>query len=424
MAACGPFEMRPHLAVGVSGGPDSLALMLLLAEWVAARGGKLTALTVDHGLRLESATEAAQVARWAAQAGIDHCVLTWSAPKPQTGVQAAARRARYDLLTTWCQDHDVLHLAVAHQLDDQRETVAMRRARDATESAGSAGMSLITARQGVRLFRPLLPVPGETLKVYLRTRGQEWIDDPSNRQERFERIRWRQGSAGPLPAPADILAWGEARAVQEKAVADLLVRSVNIHTAGYALVDLAPWRQKDTGLLNRALGQLVAMIGGLDYLPARAAMSRTTQGLIAGAPLQSLGGALIGVWRGQGLICRESAAVMEEKLITRPAEFFWDRRWAVTVDAGAAGLRIGALMEAGLAEIGQSGRLRLKDRDIPAPARAALPALRDATGRLIAVPGIGFDPYGRGSSTHFHFRPYYSATSSGFTVAHGWPHTI
>lgn len=424
MMACGPFETRPHLAVGVSGGPDSLALMLLLAEWIAARGGKLTALTVDHDLRPDSAAEAMRVAQWAAQAGIDHRILTWSAPKPQTGIQAAARQARYDLLTAWCRDNDVLHLAVAHQQDDQRETVAMRRARDATEDAGSAGMSLITARQGVRLLRPLLPVRGEVLRDFLRARGQAWIDDPSNRQQRFERIRWRQGSEGPLPDAGDILAWGNARAAQEAAIAGLLVRSVSIHRAGFALVDLAPWRQKDPALLRRALGQLVAMVGGLDYLPAKAALNRTIEGLLAGAPLHSLGGTLIGIWRGQGLICREAAAITEEKLVSGPAALIWDRRWAVTVTAGADPIRIGALTEAGVAEIGQSGRFRLKDRDIPAAARAALPALRDATGRLIAVPLLGFDPYGQGSRAHFCFRPYYSATSSGFTVAHGWPHTI
>lgn len=428
MSACGPFETRPHLAVGVSGGADSLALMLLLAEWVATRGGKLTALTVDHGLRPDSADEARQVSRWATQAGAEHHTLHWSSSKPQAGIQAAARQARYDLLTAWCRDHDVLHLAVAHHLDDQRETVAMRRARDATASVGSAGMNLISTRQGVRLIRPLLPVLAETLKTYLQARGQAWIDDPSNRQARFERIRWRQGLEGPLPLPAEIAAWGKARAAQEAAVADLLARSVSIHEAGFALVDLSPWQACDPLHRAQALGQLVAMVGGLDYLPAKAPLTRAaeillSEGLQQGR-LHSLGGTLIGHWRGQGLVCREAAAVSEKRLIAGPADFLWDRRLHVAVTSVAEPTQIAALTEAGLAEIGQNGLFRLKDRDILPPARAALPALRDATGRLIAVPHLDFDPYGRGAGIHFRFRPYYSATSSGFTVAYGWPHTI
>lgn len=424
MAACGPFETTPHLAVGVSGGPDSLALMLLLADWVRAKGGKLTALTVDHGLRQDSAAEAELVARWAAQAGIDHRILTWKGAKPHAGIQAAARRARYDLLTAWCRDAEVLHLAIGHQEDDQRETVAMRRARSEADGAGNAGINLITVRQGIRLLRPLLPVGAEVLKTYLRGRGQIWIADPSNQLERFERVRWRRGLEGPLPVPSDIRAWGEARQKLEEAVADLLARSVCIHEAGFVLADFSAWRRADSVILPQALGQLVAMVAGRDYLPPRAALKKAVGAAIAGAATQTLGGALIGTWRKRGLICREAAAVKQNITASGAARFLWDRRFQVEVMASGAPVRIGPLGEKGIAEIGGSGLFRLKEGDIPAPARASLPALRDATGRLIAVPHLGFDPYGKGSRTHLTFRPHYSATSSGFTVAYGWPHTI
>jgi tRNA(Ile)-lysidine synthase len=424
MAACGPFEREPHLAVGVSGGPDSLALMHLLAGWVAARGGKLTALTVDHGLRQNSSAEAGQVARWAQQAGVDHQTLEWVSPKPRAGLQAAAREARYNLLTAWCRDHDVLHLAVAHQLDDQRETVAMRRARDAGENAGLAGMSLISIRQGVRLIRPLLPVPAGLLKDHLQSRGLGWIDDPSNSEPRFERIRWRQGLNGALPSVEDIRRWGEARRVQEAATAGLLSRSVHIHDAGYVLIDLSSWTE--TGPIPRAqaLGHLVAMVGGRGYLPAKAALNRVVDGLIAGGPLQSLGGTLVGTWRGQGLICREAAAVEQLGAIKGPASCRWDGRFLVTVPSDREDLWIDVLGQKGVAEMGQDGHSRNYLADIPPAARPSLPALRDATGRLTAIPHVGFDPYGQGLNVHFHFRPHYSVTSSGFTVAHGWPHTI
>lgn len=422
MAACAPFETRPHLAVGVSGGPDSLALMLLLADWVKARGGSLTALSVDHGLRAEATMEAAQVSLWAELAGVAHRTLTWSGTKPHTGIQAAARQARYDLLTSWCRAAGVLHLATAHHLDDQRETVAMRLARGT--GAGSAGMSLITARNGVRLIRPLLPVAGDSLKSYLRARGQDWFDDPSNVAERFERVRWRRGLEGPLPASEDIQAWGEARQAHEARVADLLARSVSLHQAGFALIDLSPWRRVGEEILPQALGQVVAMVAGSDYLPARVALTRAAEGLLASGGMLTLGGTRIGTWRGRGLICREAAAVTDEIEVGGPARYRWDRRFDIEVAAGGMPAWVAALGAKGLAEIAAGGLFRIKDRDIPAPARASLPALRDATGRLIAVPHLGFDPYGEGSRTHFRFLPHNSATSSGFTVAYAWPHTI
>lgn len=91
------------LAVAVSGGADSLALCLLASAWVRRAGRSLTALTVDHGLRPDSAAEAAQVGDWLGAQGIPHVILNWTGPKPATGLPAAARKARYDLLLSWCR---------------------------------------------------------------------------------------------------------------------------------------------------------------------------------------------------------------------------------------------------------------------------------------------------------------------------------
>ncbi len=424
MAACGPFEPQPHVAVGVSGGADSMALMLLLAGWVRQLGGRLTALTVDHGLRPGAAEEARTVATWAASAEIDHRILLWTGSKPKAAIQAAARQARYDLMAAWCRENEVLHLATGHQQDDQRETVAMRRARGGRDQFGSAGISLVGTRQGVRLLRPLLPVPGAALRAFLLSRRQDWLEDPSNLQEKFERIRWRSGLEGPLPTTDEVLAWGKSRAAAELAVADLLAKSVTFHAAGFALIDLAAWASSNPDNVMQALGQVVATVAGRDYLPARAQLNRAAQALMSGKCGLSLGGSLISVWRGQGLICREAAAVTDRMTITGPTQCFWDRRFLVTALGEGPAFRIEVLGEDGVAEVGQSGHFRAKIVDIPAAARPSLPALRDATGRLSAVPHLGFDQSASGMRAHFRFRPHYSATSSGFTVAHGWPHTI
>ena len=186
MAALGPFERAPRLAVAVSGGPDSLALTLLAARWAGQVGGTVQGLTVDHGLRPEFAAEAEQVVAWLGTHGIVCRVLTWTGPKPATGVQAAARSARYALLAAACREAGILHLLLAHHELDQAETACMRAERGSGQR-GLAGMAAVSERAGLRLLRPLLRFAPERLKATLVAVAQPWLDDPGNVAQRFRR---------------------------------------------------------------------------------------------------------------------------------------------------------------------------------------------------------------------------------------------
>lgn len=170
MAAFDPFEASPEIAVAVSGGRDSMALALLAAGWAAARGGRVVALTVDHGLRPEAADEAHRVGGWLAARGIAHQILTWNGPHPARGVQAAARMARYRLLEGWCAERAILHLLLGHQRDDQAETVHMRAERQ-SGGVGLAGMPAVRETARLRLLRPLLGFPRRRLAATLRAAG-------------------------------------------------------------------------------------------------------------------------------------------------------------------------------------------------------------------------------------------------------------
>ncbi len=119
MEGLGPFEDRPHIAIAVSGGADSMCLALLAGPWAERRGGRAVALTVDHGLRPEAREEALQVGSWMKGQGFEHQVLKWTGPKPTSGVQAHARRGRYQLLSSWCRQKGFLHLMLGHTQDDQ-----------------------------------------------------------------------------------------------------------------------------------------------------------------------------------------------------------------------------------------------------------------------------------------------------------------
>ncbi len=156
LAAIGGFETRPLIAVAVSGGPDSMALMLLADRWARMRGGRAWGLTVDHGLRRESADEARTVGVMARRpCGFRTISCAGCGPKPASGIQEAAREARYRLLTAWCRDRCCLHLLTAHHLEDQIETHLIRR-RAGSGVDGLAGMSAVRELSGCRLVRPLL----------------------------------------------------------------------------------------------------------------------------------------------------------------------------------------------------------------------------------------------------------------------------
>ena len=174
MAAVGPFEGQPHVAVAVSGGADSMALTLLADDWARKMGGRVTALSIDHGLRPAAADETRQVGVWLAARNIEHHVLTWDGEKPQTGLQASARAARYDLLAQWCRHARVLHLLLAHHLEDQAETFLLRLNRDSGID-GLAAMAAVVEKADMRVLRPLLGVPKARLRATLQSRSQPWV---------------------------------------------------------------------------------------------------------------------------------------------------------------------------------------------------------------------------------------------------------
>ena len=186
------WRAAPALVLAVSGGPDSVALMWLAARWrrAFAHGPDLIAVTVDHGLRAESAREATEVKRLAATLGLQHRTLRWTGAKPGTGLPAAARAARYRLLAKAAQDHGASHILTAHTRDDQAETLLMRMLRG-SGIAGLAAMARQTRREGVVLARPFLDVSKARLIVTLGKANIAFADDPTNRDTFFTRPRLR-----------------------------------------------------------------------------------------------------------------------------------------------------------------------------------------------------------------------------------------
>ena len=191
----GPLLQGASLALAVSGGPDSMAMLALAT---AAFPGQIRAATVDHGLRPAAVDEAAMVARWCAAAGVPHQTLVLRDAIGRSRIQETARTLRYDLLGRWVAEMGAVALATAHHVEDQAETVLMRAVR----GSGPAGLAGIRSHRiafqgeetpiGFAIVRPLLGWRRADLRAVVVSADVPFVDDPSNADQQFERVRVRR----------------------------------------------------------------------------------------------------------------------------------------------------------------------------------------------------------------------------------------
>ena len=389
MAALGPFERAPRLAVAVSGGSDSLALALLAADWSRGQGGEAVALTVDHRLRPGSGAEAREAGGWLAARGIEHHILPWHEAEGGPGLQAAAREARYRLLTGWCRDHHILHLLLGHQRDDQAETLMLRLARGSGVD-GLAAMAPCAWHTDIQMLRPLLDFPRQDLRDYLRAQGQGWVEDPSNQAERFDRVRWRNVLAGDRIS-AERLALtarqlGRARQALEADCAALACEAVTIRGSGYAELDRAPLSLAPDEVSLRLLAALARTIGGGDFPPRLDGLERMRDALRADlAGRRTFAGCVFAPRQdGKVLVYREAAKMAPPVRLEAGREALWDNRFSIRLAGGGEAVW-GALG----VDAARDFRAAAEKLGLPRAVLPTLPALMDKRG-ILAVPPLGW----------------------------------
>lgn len=391
----GPFETAARLALAVSGGADSLALLLLAEGWAASRGARLTVLTVDHGLRPEAAAEAGMVAGLVRARGHQHVTLTIDVPHTGGDLEAAARAARYALMARWCRAAGVLHLLTGHSRDDQAETLLMRLSRGSGLD-GLAAMAPLRLMDGVRLLRPLLGIGRAELAGLVEGAGLVPVDDPMNQDPRFDRVAVRRAirtlglDTGGLARTAGRLR--RDRQVIEDACLQAMVAALRLSPWGEGRILRPALAACPAPVAERVVGRLIATIAPAEYPPRRERLSRLV------AALQSREGAFIGATlggcrflagEGEIVVLREARALAADLPLEPGAEGLWDGRFMVR--AGAAAVRIGPLGDAWAAGLPR----------IPAARRAVLPAVF-AGEALIAVPAVDF---GDLSAAQMRYRP-------------------
>ncbi len=372
----GPLIGLQKIALAVSGGSDSLALLHLVLDWQKQSGVKVCVLTVDHGLRAGSTAEAVEVSRICAALGVQHVILQWAGLKPVTGIQAKARTARYDLMTAWCKDNDVHWLLTGHTADDQAETVAMRMART-TSAKSLSGIWRTRDWNGVNLFRPLLDLKREALRDYLHDLGVTWIDDPSNDNPKFERVRIRRVLADGVAQNEllEIAARSQAQTfADQKVVQEWLREFLVIERMGYCRFARSGFANLTEVQSVLVLDILISHFGGGQEIERakRIAMARFISS--EQCSRRSLGGALIAARKSEIIIGREWSRIAKlPVVISNSGEMLWDKRFVIRGKPGTV------VLAAGLTD----GLKR--DPAHPAFVQWALPAFLVA-GKLQAVP--------------------------------------
>jgi tRNA(Ile)-lysidine synthase len=377
------------LGIAVSGGSDSMALLHLLVAFAKVHGITLHAATVDHGLRPEAGAEAAMVARICRGLGIGHHVLEWQGRDHKGNLQDEARKARYGLLAQWANDVGVEAVALGHTADDVAETFLMRVSRRAGVD-GLAAMPASFERDGISWVRPLLRAHRSDLQTYLGAENIKWVDDPSNDDDRFERVRMRKALAilSGLGVDADAISDVALNLTDAKDALNHqmvhLARDIITLSLGTVAIDEAGLADQPDEMRRRLIVHALKWVNGAYYAPRSTAVAEVFAALAQGSAA-TLAGCELRRKAGKIFIFRELNAV---SCLETPVFDSWDDRWRFippTKDNGD-------VRDLTLRALGPVGLKYCKDwRDLGIPRRAALslPAVWQGT-QLIAAPLAGW----------------------------------
>lgn len=368
-----------RIAVAVSGGGDSTALLHAMSRCHA----DLRAVTIDHGLRNASAHEAALVAALCRELGVPHTTLEWQNWNGTGNLQDAARNARLSLIGDWANAEGITHIALGHTLDDQAETVLLRLARGSGVD-GLSGMAASRTDGPLTWFRPLLTTRREALRAYLKAEKITWIEDPSNDDPRFDRVKARQALA--LLAPLGITTEGladtatrlqDARAALEFQTHALAKTCITLTDCGEVKIAHETFDQAPREVQHRLLAAALMWVSGQTYRPRFAPL----RALLSLPQDQTLHGCTVRHRKNATVIRREPARVEGCRPIT---DVPWDGRWRVTKATSDTAPLIGPLGESGL-RICKNWRETGRARE----ALLTSPAIW-SNGQLIAAPLAGF----------------------------------
>lgn len=384
MAALGLTPRDVNFLLAVSGGADSMAMAIMMQEWWQSTPQRkaLSALVIDHGIRPESASEAAATAERLIAIGIPTLVERISSPAPKTALQSWARENRYQLLCNAARQNNAV-VVTGHHADDQAETVQMRLSRG-SGLYGLAGMGIIQHHQGVMIARPFLQMPMKNLRNTAKAQGLITIDDASNRNVKFERARLRRDALalqeqGITSNDFLRLSAVSARIVDklENRLKPLMDDAVIVDDHGWAKLDLSILNNQSKAAQSHILRKITGLINAAAYAPNEDALGRLGEWLFASKTQENKGhtktlGGLEWWLKGDKAFVYPEAERLPEPLDIEAGTSLFDRRWLITTPLGG---RLSSLGANRAAQLRRTHPEFFKNHDAPARAYWRWPVL-------------------------------------------------
>jgi tRNA(Ile)-lysidine synthase len=337
------------VGLAVSGGGDSMALLHFMNSWAVENECVISVATVNHGLRPEAHEETQMVQRACKRMGIACSTLAWSDWDETGNLQDAARQARIALINAWANENAIDAIATGHTADDQAETFLMRLARGSGVD-GLSGMAPLRLRDGITWFRPLLTFRRSELRKFLKSKRIKWVDDPSNDDDSYDRIKMRkaQSTLDELGLTVDRLVETTARMSTARRALERLTKEhaqavVTPTRFGTVKIDIQAFNGLPLELRYRLFAHALKWVSGSIYRPRFDALLESAAKLTNAQDHTLLGCHIIsdGAF---GEVCREVSKVQSSDVFDEP----FDSRWQISGDGTSDGLMIAALGETGL----------------------------------------------------------------------------
>ena len=329
----GQFESNPKLAIGVSGGSDSMALAILADLWCKHNCGSVTALIVDHGLQSQSYSTCITVQERLNQLNIKSHILHANLPRPSSNIQHWARNYRYNLLDEWCKKNNILHILIAHHQQDQIETFFMRMMRGSRE-IGLSGISKINYLNYCRLLRPLLFTSKTIIKDFLLTYQNKYVIDPSNTNSSYTRTKMRAlvdyiNDIANIKNKNIINVIGilqQNKNIITKHIDYLLATNLEINYYGYATFFIYNLNQYDKSVIVYSFVRVLSLVSGktIEYKK----VAKYLDDIINNQNIKNIGGCIIYPWNNKIFFIREER---NNQLISLQSgqTVIWDNRFRI-----------------------------------------------------------------------------------------------
>ena len=341
IARCIPFTANPVIAIAVSGGCDSISLLLMAHRWSKDVDIKIVSLHIDHNLRQESSEDAEFVKKTAYDLGIDHHTLKWKKTEHiNSNIQAQARNARYSLLCQWCNDNNVCDLMIAHHMNDQAETFMLRLERG-SGIKGLSCMSVVSYMHNIRILRPLLTLKKKELREYIKEQNHEWLEDPTNDNFKYSRNYIRKFLYGGIPnsqISGELLSerlyvtaqhMMTAQKILDQVYIQHLVKYVFIYPQGFAVINTDILQNSE--ISRRSISDTIQIIGTNKYPPRSNSIQSLLEHLYQGrSSIITLGHCNIKMSDNKIYLWKEPRFIGTDIVITQQ-QHLWDKKFIIEI---------------------------------------------------------------------------------------------